>query len=55
MDVYNLSFDESQQRIIYVWRNQLLDDHVSPKNMEESVIVSDVRRQKVTMVDAFKA
>jgi len=55
MDVYNLSFDESQQMIVQARIKHLLDDHASPKHIEERVIVSDVRRLLATLIDASKA
>ena len=55
MDVYNLSFDESQQRIVQAWRKKLSDDHASPAHMEKMVIVSYVRRHPVALADASKA
>lgn len=39
MDMYNLSFDELQQRIIQARENHFLDDHASPTHMEERMIV----------------
>jgi len=55
MDVCNLSFDESQQRIVQARRKWLLNGHASPAHMEERVIVLDVRRHLAAMANASKA
>lgn len=55
MDVYNLSFDESQQRIVHARRKKLLDDHTSPAHIEGRVIVPDVRRHPISISEALKA
>ena len=41
MDVYNLSFDELQKKIVQARRKKFLDDHASPAFMRERVIVED--------------
>jgi len=55
MDVYNLSFDELQQKIIRAQINHFPNDHASPAFMKESVIMSYVRKHPVTMADATMA
>ena len=55
MDVYTLSFDESQQRIVQARRKQLLNDHTSLVHIEERVIVSNAERNPAAMAKDSKA
>lgn len=55
MDVYNLSFDGLQKNIVQAQRNNVSYDHTSFAFVKERVIVSDVRKNSVTMVDATLA
>lgn len=55
MDVHNLSFKKSQQRIVQAQRKKLPEDHTSLVHIEERVIVSNVRRHPTTMVEASQA
>ena len=53
--MYNLSFDESQRRIVQAQRNHFVDDHTSLAHTEERVIILDVRRHPASMAKASKA
>ena len=55
MDVYNLSFDELQKKIVQTYRKHFPDDHRSPAFMKERVIVSSVRKHPVALVDTTLA
>lgn len=52
MDVYNLSFDELQRKIVQMWSNHFPANHMSPAFIKERVIVSDVRKHPTSMADA---
>lgn len=53
-DVYNISFDESQHKFVQSCRMSTLDDHTSPAQVEERVIVFDVRKHLATLADATR-
>lgn len=55
MDVFNMLFDELSQRIVQAQRKHFSNDHVSPAFMKERVIMPDVRKHPVAMVDATMA
>lgn len=42
MDVYTMSFDEFERRIIQAHRKHFPDDHASPSFVRERVIVSNI-------------
>lgn len=50
--MHNISFDESQHRVVKSHGVSTPDDHKSPKQVEERVIVSDVRKHPTTLADA---
>ncbi len=52
MDVYNMSFNEFQKRIIKEWRNNFLDDHESPAFIREREIVTDTREHPNAISEA---
>ena len=52
MDVYNLSFDKLQKRIVQVWRKHFLDDHTLPTFIKERVIVLDTRQHPTALAEA---
>jgi len=55
MDMYNISFDEFQKRIVQAWRNHFLDDQVSPTFIRERVIVSGTRKHPTAIVESSLA
>ena len=55
MDVYNLSFDELQRKIVQAWINHFLDVHGSFSFMEERVIVSDTRKRPTVISQYISA
>ena len=52
MDVYNLSFDELQKRIVQAQRNNFMDDHASPAFNRERVIVPDTNKNPNSIFEA---
>lgn len=55
MDVYNLSFDEFQKRIVQAGSKHFPNDHASPAFIKERVIVSDTRKHPTTVVETSLA
>lgn len=53
--MHNISFDESQHRLVQSFRVSTPDDHTSPAKFEERVIVYDVRKHPAALADATKA
>ena len=54
-EMHNISFDESQHRVVQSHRVSTLDDHTSPAQFKERVIVSDVRKHPAALDDATRA
>ena len=52
MDVYNLSYNELQKRIVQAWRKHFWDDHASPTFIKERVIVVDTSKNPNAIVEA---
>jgi len=55
VDVYNLSFDELQKRIVQVRRKHFLNDQASPAFLKERVIVSNIKKHMASLADATLA
>ncbi len=55
IDVYNITFDESQYNFIQACKAHISDEHASLAHFEEWVIVLDLRRQATTFANATKA
>lgn len=55
MDVYHLSFDEYQKRIVQARRKHFPDDHTSSTFIKERVIVSNTRKHPPTIAQASLA
>ena len=53
-EIHNISFDESQHRVVQSRRVSTSDDHTSPTQVEERVIVSDMHRHLVALADATR-
>ncbi len=49
MDVYNMSFNEFQKRIVQEWRKYFLDDHTLPAFIRERLIVADTKKHPNTI------
>ena len=54
-EMHNISFDESQHRVVQSCRVSTPDDSTSLAQFEERVIVFDVRKHPTTLVDATRA
>jgi len=52
MDVYNLSFDEFQNKIVQARRNHFLDDHAPPTFIRERVIVANTKKNPNVIIIA---
>jgi len=50
-EMHNISFDESQNKVVQSHRVSTLDDHTSPTQFEEQVIVLDVCKHPTTLAD----
>lgn len=53
--MHNISFDESQHRIVQSRRLLTLDDHTSPAQFEERVIISNMSKHPSALANAIKA
>lgn len=53
-EIDNIPFDESQHRVVKYHRVSTPDDHTSPSQVEEWVIVSVMRKHPATLADAAK-
>lgn len=53
-NVYKISFDESQHKVIHACRVHTQNEHASPVHIGEQVIVLDVRRNQIALDDAKK-
>jgi len=54
-ELHNISFNESQHKVVQSHRVSTLDDHTSPTQFEEQLIVSDVCKHPVALVDSTRA
>lgn len=54
-EVNNISFDDSQHRVMQLWKMPTLDVHSSPVNFQEWVIMSYVHKHLISLVDATQA
>lgn len=52
IDLYNLSYDEFQKKIVQAWRNNFPNDHASPAFFRERVIVADTRNNPNAIIEA---
>jgi len=53
-EMHNISFDESQHRVVQSRRVSTSKDHTSPVQVEEQVIVTDVCKHPATLADATR-
>lgn len=53
--MHNISFDKSKHKVFLLRRVPTPNVHLSLAQFEERVIVSDVRKNPTTLVDATKA
>jgi len=53
--MHNVSFDKSQHTIVQSRRVSTLDDHTSLAQCEEQMIMSDMHKHPVALVDATRA
>ena len=54
-EMHNISFDESQHRVVQSHKVSTPDDNTSPMQFEEWVIVSDMHKHPIALVDANRA
>lgn len=54
-NVHNISFDESQHRVVQSRRVPTPDVHISPVHFQERVIVPNVRKHPIALADTIKA
>ena len=52
--MHNISFDESQHRVVQSCRVSTPDDHTSPAQVEKLVIVSNIHKHLAALVDATR-
>ena len=53
-EMHNISFDESQHRVVQSHKVSTLEDHTSPAQFEEQVIMSYVRKHPLALTDAIR-
>ena len=53
-EMHNISFDESQHRVVQSRRVSTPNDYTSPAQFEERVIVSDMRKHLATLANATR-
>lgn len=51
-EMHNISFDESHHRVVQSHRVSTPDVHTSPVQVEECMIMSDVRKHPTALADA---
>lgn len=52
--MHNISFDESQHRFVQSCTVSIVEDHTSPAQVEERVIVTDVRKHPAVVADVTR-
>lgn len=53
-EMHTISFDESHHKVVQSRKVSALEDHTSPAQVEERVIVIDVRKHPATLANATR-